>query len=99
MSMTNCINCGSAKETTQSVCPFCGTSYFDLTDIDLFRTTPCVVRFKMDGTIFQMKAFVSRANFNIEPECMEISSLDDTAPRYLKTGNNITVDVEFVGAE
>ena len=28
MSMTNCPNCGSAKDPHVSVCPFCGTSYF-----------------------------------------------------------------------
>ena len=99
MSMTNCINCGSAKETTQSVCPFCGTSYFDLTDIDLCRTKPCVVRFKLDGHTFQMKMFVRHAEFTIEPQYMDIRSLDGTVPRYLNTHNNTTVNIEFINAD
>lgn len=100
MSMTNCVNCGSAKEVKAAVCPFCGTSYFDLTDIDLNeRRHPCVVRFKYNDNIFQMKAFVGLAEFTIVPEVIDVSSLDSTIPRYLHARNDVRASIEFVGVD
>lgn len=98
MSMTNCVNCGSAKETTSAVCPFCGTSYFDLTDIDLDQQHPCIVRFKFKDNIFQMKAFVGLAEFTLSPVTMEITNLDD-GPRFLHHHNDVRANIEFVCVE
>lgn len=101
MSMTNCINCGSAKDIHAKVCPFCGTSYFDLTDIDLSqdRRQPCVVRFKYGENVFQMKAFVSLAELTVCPDYMDITSLDDYTHRYISTRNNVRANIEFTCAE
>lgn len=41
--MTNCVNCGAAIESHIEKCPFCGTSYFDFTNIDFNRAEPVVV--------------------------------------------------------
>lgn len=99
MSMTNCVNCGSAKETTATVCPFCGTSYFDLTDIDLEGDHPCVVRFKFHNNIFSMKAFVRMAEFTIRPNVIDCTSLNDTRRMYLHQNNELSANIEFVSAE
>lgn len=99
MSMTNCVNCGAAKKTTASVCPFCGTSYFDLTDIDLSKDRkPCVVRFKYGNNIFQMKAFVSLAEFTVRPSYMDITSLDSRR-LYLPVHDEVRANIEFTCAE
>ena len=100
MSMTNCVNCGSAKETTATVCPFCGTSYFDLTDIDLSEDRkPCVVRFKFNKNIFQMKAFLTMAELTVTPSYMDITSLHDYTHRYISDRNEVRANIEFVCAE
>ena len=100
MSMTNCVNCGSAKDVNATICPFCGTSYFDLTDIDLSeRQHPCVVRFKYHDIVFQMKAFVGLAEFTMRPVTMEITNLNDWRPKYLNCRNDIRANIEFVCAE
>lgn len=99
MSMTNCVNCGSAKEVSATVCPFCGTSYFDLTDIDLDQHHPCVVRFKFNDHIFQMKAFVGLAEFTVIPQYIDITSFNDMFPKHLHTRDDIRANIEFVCAE
>ena len=43
---TNCVNCGAAIDIDEQKCPFCGTSYFDLTDIDFTASDPVAVRMK-----------------------------------------------------
>lgn len=45
MSKTNCINCGAAKDTSEIKCPFCGTTYLDLTSIDFSSDDPVVCQF------------------------------------------------------
>lgn len=99
MSMTNCVNCGSAKEISETVCPFCGTSYFDLTDIDLSdNRKPSIVRFKYGGAIFQMKAFVNMASFEIVPDVYGIA--DGCGGWHsLISNNNVTAHIEFISCE
>lgn len=97
MSMTNCINCGSAKETTATVCPFCGTSYFDMTDVDLSADRkPCVVRFKFQNSIFQMKAFITLAELTIQPDYLDVTSLHDYTHRFISQRQNVRANIEFV---
>ena len=49
MSKTNCINCGAAKDVDEIKCPFCGTTYLDLTAIDFDSGKPVVCQFVMPG--------------------------------------------------
>lgn len=99
MSMTNCVNCGSAKDIDAKVCPFCGTSYFDFTDIDLDQRHPCIVRFKFKDNIFSMKAFVGMAEFTYAPITMDITSLDDCWNRRITTNHDVRANIEFICAE
>ena len=99
MSMTNCVNCGSAKDVDAKVCPFCGTSYFDLMDIDLDQRHPCVVRFKFQDHIFQMKAFVGLAEFTIAPKTLDVTSFNDRYTRHLHVRDDIRANIEFICAE
>ena len=100
MSMTNCVNCGSAKDVDKAVCPFCGTSYFDMTDVDLSGNKLCVLRLKLPGTnaIFQMKAYPRIANITFRPNILDVTGLDDRRSRYLYSDEEITCDLEFVCA-
>lgn len=51
MSKTNCINCGAAKDTSEIKCPFCGTTYLDLTAIDFSSGEPVVCEFVLPENI------------------------------------------------
>lgn len=44
---TNCVNCGAAIETDAEKCPFCGTSYFDLTAIDFTANDPVALKLRL----------------------------------------------------
>lgn len=58
MSKTNCVNCGAAKDVDQLKCPFCGTTYLDLTAIDFSSNAPVVCDFVLPGSrdVLQMVA-------------------------------------------
>ena len=51
MSKTNCINCGAAKDTNEIKCPFCGTTYVDLTAIDFSSGDPVVCQFVLPNNV------------------------------------------------
>ena len=51
MSKTNCINCGAAKDVDDIKCPFCGTTYLDLTAIDFESGKPVVCQFVLPNNI------------------------------------------------
>lgn len=101
MSKTNCVNCGSAKDTSEIVCPFCGTAYFDMADVDLDGRTPCILRMKMPGTnnLFLMKAIPHMASITFTPDYLDISSLGDVYPRHIVSNINREVKLEFIGVD
>ena len=51
MSKTNCINCGAAKDISEIKCPFCGTTYLDMTAIDFSSDDPVVCQFVLPNNI------------------------------------------------
>lgn len=101
MSKTNCVNCGSAKDVTEIVCPFCGTAYFDMADIDLDGRTPCILRLKMPGTnnLFLMKAFPRMASITFTPNTIDITGLGDVVPHRIVSSIDREVKLEFIGVD
>lgn len=101
MSKTNCVNCGSAKDVSEIVCPFCGTAYFDMADVDLDGMTPCILRMKMPGTnnLFLMKAIPHMASITFTPDYLDISSPGDVYPRHIVSNINREVKLEFIGVD
>ena len=99
MSRTNCPNCGAAKDASEIRCPFCGTAYLDMTAIDLYKHEPMWLRFVgPDGSVYQIKAYPTVANFTIKPEVMEICSLEGYRRR-ICARNDIRISLEFAGVE
>lgn len=101
MSKTNCVNCGSAKDVEQIVCPFCGTAYFDMADIDLDGRTPCILRLKMPGTnnLFLMKAIPHMASITFAPRTIDFTGLGDVMPRHIVESIDREVKIEFIGVD
>ena len=73
MSKTNCVNCGSAKDTDEIKCPFCGTTYLDFTAIDFSTNDPVVcefvIPFTKERTIMQMIAIPRLNEISADPVC------------------------------
>jgi hypothetical protein len=84
MSKTNCINCGAAKNTDEIKCPFCGTTYLDLTAIDFSSDDPVVCKFVLpyekDKIILSMIA---------RPHLEEISQTENKVDAYGFGGNKL----------
>ena len=46
MKRTNCVNCGGAIDSDIAKCPFCGTSYVDMSPADIQLGGKFVIRFQ-----------------------------------------------------
>lgn len=70
MSKTNCVNCGAAKDVDQLKCPFCGTTYLDLTAIDFSSNAPVVCDFVLPGSqdVLQMVAIPRLESATVKQE-------------------------------
>ena len=51
----NCMNCGAPIDVEANKCPYCDTSYFDLSSIDMGATKPFYLKIKYNGVIITQK--------------------------------------------
>jgi hypothetical protein len=95
MKQRNCPNCGAPYNVELNTCPYCGTSYFDMSAIDINETNPFYLKLKMGDMIFTSKVIA-------EPE-ITVNFYEDTYSalgRYGEVGrvvvnSNIDIDMRF----
>lgn len=58
MKQRNCPNCGAPYNVELSTCPYCGTSYFDMSAIDISDRRPFYLKLKMGDMVFTSKVIV-----------------------------------------
>lgn len=81
----NCPNCAAPYDVSLSKCPYCGTSYFDLSAIDLTGEEPVYLKMKIklgdkDYAITQL----------VKPSCdIAITSECDSSYAYGGVGNRL----------
>ena len=100
MSKTNCINCGAAKDVDEIKCPFCGTTYLDLTAIDFSSDDPVVCQFVLPysepRTVLSMLAIPRLNSITAEPSYYEIYGGYGSKPlARVSNGWDINFAVEF----
>lgn len=96
---TNCVNCGAAIDIDEQKCPFCGTSYFDLTDIDFTSCEPVALRMKvpyLGGAMITMLAKPKLDGFNINTEYTTCyGGFRNTPLAYFPSSTSVNVGVLF----
>lgn len=98
MSKTNCVNCGSAKDTSEIRCPFCGTTYLDFTAIDFTSDDPVVCEFVLpysNGTVMSMIARPTLDRIGMDYNRVDITSLDDMTHTYIPSIPDMNIDISF----
>lgn len=95
MKQRNCPNCGAPYKVELNTCPYCGTSHFDMSAIDIGEGRPFYLKLKMDNKIFISKVIA-------EPD-ITVNFYEDTYSalgRYGEVGRvvmnrNIDIDMRF----
>ena len=83
MKEKNCPNCGAPYNPLLNACPYCGTSYFDLTSLDLINKQPVFLKLK---TLFDNKPV--ELTLLVRPELSSIEINTDTEYVYTGLGNS-----------
>lgn len=95
MNKTNCPNCGAPFEVEMNKCPFCGTSYFDLSSIDFDSGEPCFLKLKTNGRIVTQKVFPRLGDTTIHHDTCDITGSNGEIIRRFTTGRTITTNISF----
>ena len=67
MSKLNCPNCGAPISAVDNKCPYCNTSYFDLSSIDINNNKPFYLKIRMGKmTLTQLVRVLPDMSINLE---------------------------------
>lgn len=64
MANRNCPNCSAPYDVALSKCPYCGTSYFDMSAIDIGSGQPLYIKLKCGNTVVTSKV-IAHPSINI----------------------------------
>ena len=70
MQKRNCPNCAALYDVLLSKCPYCGTSCFDLSAIDLSNGEPFYLKLKVKiGNMDFIVTQLVKPNYNVSTDC------------------------------
>lgn len=103
MSKTNCVNCGAAKEIWQLKCPFCGTTYLNMTDIDFTSDDPVACEFVLpyskDRVVMTMLARPRLREITMESNPVTVYGYGGRPLCSVNTGYEMNIGIEFQPVE
>ena len=85
MTQRNCPNCAAPYDVELNKCPYCGTSYYDLSALDLTAQEPFYLKIKVD-----MNGSPCYITQLVQPRMdMSIEFISDTVDYYDGLGNKV----------
>lgn len=74
MKNRNCPNCGAPYDINVSTCPYCGTSYFDMSAIDMSDEKPFYLKIRIGNFTITQLVTADMASFTHETDRIDINS-------------------------
>lgn len=96
MSKLNCPNCGAPISADNNKCPYCDTSYFDLSSIDINNDEPFYLKIRMGNmTLTQLVKVSPDMSINFESNsCSIYNPLGDKLYKFT-TSNSMFINLNF----
>lgn len=92
----NCPNCAAPYDVTLNKCPYCGTSYFDLTAIDIYNREPFYLKLKAGSMVFTSKVMVKPdALITISQDSVDCVNNMGTIPSKTVKSKSVDIDIGF----
>lgn len=96
----NCPNCGAPYDIELNKCPYCGTSYYDLSALDLTAREPFYLKIKteMNGQPCYITQLVrSNADISIDfsTETVDICGLGNSVISSVVRSHTMTTNISF----
>lgn len=90
---TNCPNCGAPLEIGEVKCPYCGTTYYDLSAIDFDSNEPIFLTIRKNNMLITQK--VMPQTFSFEASCDEVFATDNKGNKLMALKTSMTLDTNI----
>lgn len=96
MANRNCPNCAAPYDAALNKCPYCGTSYFDMSCIDINSLEPFYLKIRSGNMTYTSKVVVREdASITISEDAVDIvNKYGDNVGRVV-TGKSVDIDIGF----
>lgn len=96
MASKNCPNCAAPYDVSLNKCPYCGTSYFDLSAIDICSEEPFYLKIRSGNAIYTSKVVAREdASITISKDIADVvNGWGDVVGRVV-TGQSVDIDIGF----
>lgn len=92
----NCPNCGAPYDVYLDKCPYCSTSYFDMSAMDINNQQPFYLKLRYDDMIFTSKVIAEPyININYCKDIVEAVDLKNNRIKTIIKSNDVDVDIKF----
>ena len=92
----NCPNCGAPYDVTLDKCPYCSTSYFDMSAMDINSQQPFYLKLRYGDMIFTSKVIADPCiNFNICKDVRQYTNLKGVEIGSVIMKNDFDIDIQF----
>lgn len=92
----NCPNCGAPYDVILNKCPYCGTSYFDLSAIDICSAEPFYLKLKSGNVTYTSKVVVKEdASITISKDIADVVNGWGDVVGHVVTGQSVDIDIGF----
>ena len=100
MSNRNCPNCGAPYDIDVNKCPYCGTSYFDLSALDFSTREPFYLKIKtnMNGVpcyITQLVRPSANVSMEFSSDTVEACDMFGNIVSTFNTSSSLTTNISF----
>ena len=100
MNQRNCPNCAAPYDIELNKCPYCGTSYFDLSALDFASHEPFYLKIRtiVNGTPCYITQLVrAREDMSMEFSCDTVDAYDAFGSKVctFTRGNRLTTNISF----
>lgn len=96
MNKLNCPNCGAPISADNNKCPYCDTSYFDLSAIDINDNKPFYLKIRMGKmTITQLVRALPDMSVEYKTESVDIYNHTGNKLYSFVASNNMFTDLKF----
>ena len=96
MASKNCPNCAAPYDVGLNKCPYCGTSYFDMSCIDINSLEPFYLKIKSGNVTYTSKVVVKEdASITISEDAVDIVNKYGDKVGRVVTSKSVDIDIGF----
>lgn len=91
----NCPNCSAPIDKETNKCPYCNTSYFDFSNVDIDNEEPFYLRIKKGDIYIVSLVRAKNTNITFTTDSVTFYGYSDTKLGNATTSSSVEIDIEF----